>query len=140
MKSLNYPKIVIILAMGFLLVSGFLTDALAQSIGMTLNVKNQLGCKMEFTISTTISGGSTFGAVVDPGETYTVNLSLLFGKILSSIKVRPAFGPTYYYSASGLTLSGEPFTIILETQGVTILDKSSIVIHRGVWTGGPCPK
>jgi len=138
MKNRTHPKITIILAIGFLLVSGFLTDAPAQSTGMTLNVKNQLGCEMEFTITTTTSGGSTFTAYVNPGQTYTVNLSLLFGKILSSIRVGPAFGATYY-DKSGLALSGEPFTIILDTSGVTIQNNSYAPIHRGSWTGGPCP-
>lgn len=138
MKGLTYPKITIILAIVLLLVSVFLTNVFAASSGMTLNVKNQLRCQMEFAVTTTISGGSSFGASVYPGETYTITLSPLFGTILSSIKAGPAFGPTYY-NESGLGLSGEPFTIILDTSGVTIQNNSYAPIHRGSWTGGPCP-
>jgi hypothetical protein len=140
MKSLTYLKITIILTVGFLLASRFFNDVYAASDDMTLSVENQLGCKMHFTVTTTW-GSSSFGAEVGPGQTYTTGtFAPLNGNILSSIKVGPAFGPPYYYNASGLALSGHPFKIVLNTQGVVIFNKFFMPIHTGLWTGGPCPK
>jgi hypothetical protein len=95
---------------------------------------------MYFAISTLAFSHDSVGGFVNPGETYTITYPPAFGTTMSGIRVGLGLGGPTITAASGLALSGEPFTIILETQGVSVLDKSSVVIHRGVWTGGPCPK
>lgn len=143
MKSLNYPKVTIILTMGFFLISGLFTDAVAMSV----NVKNSLKCAISVDVKT--SSTVNFGTEVGSQESYTFNIPPSFGTSLLSVEMnhtipqRTNGGWSYSrytaYSASGLGLTGETFTILLEVQGVTIKDKNGYTVHQGVWTRDPCP-